>query len=51
MFHIFHGEKPKSNPMVPQAEGAKPGTLPRHVDMPKEHVFDKKLKIWKKRQR
>ena len=33
------------------AEGAKPGTLPRYVDMPKEHVFDKKLKIWKKRQR
>ena len=33
------------------AEGAKPGTLPRYVDMPKEHVFDKKLKIWKKRRR
>lgn len=27
------------------AEGAKPGTLPRYVDMPKEHVYDKKLKI------
>ena len=33
------------------AEGAQPGTLPRYVDMPKEHVFDKKLKIWRKRQR
>ena len=31
------------------AEGAKPGTLPRYVDMPKEHIYDKKLKIWRKR--
>ena len=31
------------------AEGAEPGTLPRYLDMPKEHVYDKKLKIWKKK--
>ena len=32
------------------AEGAQPETLPRYVDMPQEHVYDKKLKIWRKRQ-